>query len=295
MSFGAFRKRRQLRQRVRALAPRMLTPGRATEPGATSFYIVHYNAPDFLDLALEAVGTHHPQAAVTVLDNGSQPEAIEAVERAVHRRPHVRVFLARGDKPRHTVGLQALFALAVEDGTGTAVFLDQDAVLLRPVDDLAARLGPDTLLVGAPDAVFIPRTDGPLESGWMRHAPERIHPSFLLFDPSRVRHALGPWPFAYDRRAERSAHRGGWEYEPYHALSVRAADRILFLDARMSESLPPLTFYGPEDRPFACHAWYSSRTEGRADTDHVDTLPVAWIRRRRAAILAHMRGLASGD
>ena len=294
MSFTALRKRRQLQQRVRALAPRVLAPGRAAGPGAKGFYLVHYNAPDFLELALDAIGVHHPESAVTVLDNGSRPEAIDAVKRAVRRRPHVRVLLAHGDKPRHTVGLQALFALAVEDGVSTAVFLDQDALLLCPVDDLAARLGANTRLVGAADAVFIPRTDGPLKSGWMRSAPSRIHPSLLLLDPSRVRRTLGPWPFAYDRRAERSARRGGWEYEPYHALSVRAEERIVFLDTRMCEALPPLTFYELGGHAYACHAWYSSRTEGRSDTDQVDTLPVAWIKARRAAILERMRELASG-
>jgi hypothetical protein len=284
----------RFRRQVRALAPEVLVSGPAPEPGRLGFFVVHFNAPDFLDLNLAALAAQHPAAAVTVLDNGSEPAALEAVARAVEMRGGVTLLGGRGDKPRHTVALQALFDVAVRDGVGAAVFLDQDALLLEPVDGLVRRLGPDTLLIGPRDAVSIPRADGPLAAGWMRSAPSRIHPSFLVLDPRRVRAVLGAWPFAFDRRAERTARRGGWEYEPYHALSVRAADRILFLDMRMSDVLPPLTFYELDGHAHACHAWYSSRTAGLSDTDTVDGLPVAWVRARRLAVLERMRALAAG-
>jgi hypothetical protein len=288
---GAVRRRRRLERRLRALAPQVVCGARPDEArgAALAFGLVHYEAPDFLHVALGAVAAHHPDAPVTVLDNGSCDDALAEAEAALAACPRATLLRGHGDKPRHTVALQALFDRALAAGVRTVVFLDQDAMLLRPVDGLRPLLEEGALLVGARDAVRLPRDDGPLSKGWMRSAPLCVHPSFLLLEPRRVAEALGPRPFAEHPLAARAAQAGGWEPEPYHGIAMRALPHVQFLETRVSDALPPLTFYEVDGHAYACHAWYSARTTGHGDDDTVDGLPVGWLRARRAAVLAWMR------
>ena len=151
---GAVRRRRRLERRLRALAPRYVAGAGPDEVRGASlaFGLVHYEAPDFLRVALSAVATHHRDAPVTVLDNGSSAAALAEAKTALAVCPGATLLRGHGDKPRHTVALQTLFDRALDADVQTAVFLDQDAMLLRGVDDLAPLLD-EALLVGARDAV----------------------------------------------------------------------------------------------------------------------------------------------
>lgn len=288
------RTRRRFARRRRALVPEVVVAARDPVRGAAPLgvHVVHWNAPDFLRVNLARLAALHPEAPVTVLDNGSGPDALRAATVALGVCPRATLLRAQGDKPRHTLALQVLLDRAHRTGESQALFLDQDAMLLRRVDALGEHLAAGALLVGARDEVVLPRTDGPLRAGHLRAAPAMVHASFLLLEPQRLVRALGPTPFVQHPLARLEAEIGGWQGEPYHGLAVRCRGRIVYLESRVSATLPPLTQYELGGVAYACHAWYSSRAAGLGDHECVDGLPVAWLRARRAAVLAWMQGTA---
>ena len=110
------------------------------DKAATSFCIVHWNAPDFLKLNLEKLRAYHPESKVYVFDNHSTQENLDAAVSASQRYTNVTFFSCKNDYShmwdslRYSMGLQFLLNYSATQSDSLAVFLDQDCILSDRVD-----------------------------------------------------------------------------------------------------------------------------------------------------------------
>ncbi len=260
----------------------------AQTKSSIAFCIVHWNAPQFLLLTIKQIEALHPECKIYVLDNGSKQANLSEVASALRRYNNITLFATR--KPlwaeklgiklqwqSHTAGLQFLTNFSASQSDKFAVFLDQDCILSKRVDDLLPKLNKNAVLIGARDRVIVPHDYGPLRKGYLRNCYNFIHPSFLIMEPSVIRSLFGSCSF-YDKRTTKvEFYPKKSEPEPYHGLSFKASDKILFMEPKMHPEIPFLTSYSYNDTIYAWHAWYSSRTT-ETKSAQLDGYPVPWLR-----------------
>jgi len=244
--------------------------------GYPVFCIVHWNAPDFLLLNIDQIESLYPNSKIYVLDNASKQSNINVIEEALKRFNNITLFAAVPKKQNwlskigadrllytHTNGLQFLLNYSSENGDKNAVFLDQDCVLYRNIDNLFEKLGRDTVLIG-------PRY-GTLDL---------VHASFMALQPKRINELFGKFSFF---------HKNTDSPEPYHGMSFKARGKILFLETSRHDKIPALCAYSIEGKIFAWHAWYSSRTEDCSDESYLDGVPVTYLRKVREQAIEYMK------
>jgi hypothetical protein len=233
--------------------------------GNPAFCIVHWNAPDFLLLTVNQIEFLYPDCKIYVLDNGSQPINIEAVEKGLKKFSNITLFVASPIKPNlttriganrwlynHTKGLQFLLNYAAEQQDDIAVFLDQDCILATRIDDLFAKLTRNVMLIGARDG----------------RGTHLVHASFMILEPKRVNQHFGKYSIFHENTTSS---------EPYHGLSFKTKGKILFLECGQHNEIPLLTSYSHQNTVYAWHAWYSSRTTGTPTKMLLDGLSVSWL------------------
>ncbi len=249
---------------------------RSKVDGYPVFCIVHWNAPDFLLLNIDQIEFLYPNSKIYVLDNGSKQANISVIEEALKRFNNITLFAAAPKKRNwvlstgvdrllysHTNGLQFLLNYAAEKGDKLVVFLDQDCVLYRNIDNLFAKLGREIILIG-------PRY-GTLNL---------VHASFMALQPSTINELFGKFAFF---------HKNTDSPEPYHGLSFKAKGKIFFLETSRHNKIPALCAYSIEGKIFAWHAWYSSRTEGCSDEGYLDGVPIGYLRKVRELAIEYMK------
>jgi hypothetical protein len=213
--------------------------------GSPVFCIVHFNAPDFLTLNVNQIEFLYPKSEIYVLDNGSEHENVNAAVQGLKRFNNINLFAVSTDYPNweskiganrllfnHAKGLQFLLNYAAEQKDEIAVFLDQDCVLSRSIDDLFEKLGKNVLLVG------------------VRTTNDLVHASFMILQPQRINQLFGKFSLFHDHTISP---------EPYQGICFKAKGKILFLEPKRHSKIPFLTSYSIQDTILAWHAWYSSR------------------------------------
>jgi hypothetical protein len=146
-----------------------------------------------------------------------------------------------------------------------AVFLDQDCIISRPIDEFFSKLGKDGILIGARQLYSPGHTISRL-----------IHPSFMILQPNRINQLFGHSSF-YDKRTESLE---PYARDPYHGISFKALGRILYLEPRMHDKIPLLTSYVYNETICAWHSWYSARTIG-INSASLDGYQISWLREVR--------------
>lgn len=246
---------------------------RPPPPAAVTFCIAHFNSPEFLDATLHSIRRFYPEARVMVADASSAWREYIAAG-AVCRRHRAELHPLAG-KHRHTGLLNYMFH-RIRSRIG--IFLDQDCVLLAPLDPLCQLVKSGTILAGPRDEFRIthpalcrryPQMAGHL----FRARPEFVHASLMVMDATRIR-TWSRKPFIW--RAEWGKH----PLERYYGLTelVRRnqPDGVLTLDAQH-------TGYGLghvyhfNGAPVAYHQWYSGQVYGH--TGKMDSMyDAAWLR-----------------
>jgi hypothetical protein len=269
----------------------VLLQGKVDSP--VSFCIVHWNASDFLLLTVNQIELLYPNSKIYILDNGSHQIHLTSIKTELKKFNNITLFGSLGcpnwakklglenlEWQSHTAGLQFLLNYSAKQSDRIAVFLDQDCILSRPIDELFSKFNKDIVLIGARDHLIIPKNYGPLTKGNLRWSYYLIHPSFLILQPIHIHQLFGSFSF-YDKRTESLKLYGEKAHpEPYHGLSFKASKKILFIETRMHPKIPLLTSYAYNGAIYAWHAWYSSRTTGVHSTS-LDGLPVSWLQEVR--------------
>jgi hypothetical protein len=232
-----------------------------------AFCIVHFNAPDFLLLNIKQLNLIYPNNKIYVLDNGSQKSCLKELVTTLQKFKNVRLFSVSSKAiPDHTLGLQFLLNYSAKQQDEFSVFLDQDCILCRNLDNLLLkfRSQKDLLIIGARDF----------------RVPKMVHPSFMIVKPKKIiklfgRIAFSPHPRAWEepRDNEGNLH---WN-ERYYGISHMFRRHILFLEAKKVSENSNLTTYSYEDVIYAIHAWYSSRTSNLSVQDSLDGIPVSLL------------------
>jgi len=239
--------------------------------GSPVFCIVHYNAPDYLLLNISQIELLYPKSKIYVLDNGSQRVNIDAVVKGLKRYNNITLFAASTECPNwqtrigadrflysHAKGLQFLLNYAVEQQDEIIVFLDQDCILSRNIDDLFAKFGKNVLLIGA------------------RLIDSLVHASFMILQPKRINKLFGKFSLFHEHTSS---------HEPYHGLCFKAKGKILFLEGKGHDEIPFLTSYSIQDTIYAWHAWYSSRLNPKMLSEGVS---VSWFQTVRKLAYEYM-------
>lgn len=179
------------------------------------FGIVHWNAPDFLIINIKQIQKFHPTAKIYVFDNASSQENLQTVFQSLAPLDNITLFSNKKDYSQtwasHIVGLQYLLNYAAKEKDETIVFLDQDCIITKPVDDLADKLDYKTWLVGVRDYVVKPHDYGILKKGLLRRWHEQVHGSFMIMDPQIIYSLFGSKAFL-----------NGYTFEAYHGKIGRA-------------------------------------------------------------------------
>jgi hypothetical protein len=233
---------------------------RRSSKSSVTFCIAHFNAPEFLDAALHAVRRFYPDARVIVADASSEWRQYAAAQSVCRR--HGAELHPLATRHRHTGLLNYMFR---QIRSRVAVFLDQDCVLLEPLDPRIRRLNLDKALIGPRDEMRCTHpgfcAGYPELAGFsLRARPEFVHASLMVMDAPRIR-AWSAKPFVW--RNEWGRH----PLERYYGLTelVRRnqPDGVLTLDsAHTGYGLGHVyTFNGSQ---IAYHQWYSGQVYGQA-------------------------------
>ena len=232
-----------------------------------AFCIVHYNAADFLLLNIKQLNLIYPNSKIYVLDNGSQKLCLEELVTTLQKFKNVRLFSVSSEAiSDHTLGLQFLLNYSAKQQDEFSVFLDQDCILCRNLDNLLLkfRSKKDLLIIGARDY----------------RVPKMVHPSFMIVPPKKIvklfgQIAFSPHPRAWEepRDNESNLH---WN-ERYYGISHMFRGHILLLKAKKISENSNLISYSYEDVIYAIHAWYSSRTSNLSVQDSLDGIPVSLL------------------
>lgn len=245
------------------------------------FCIVHWNAPDFLLLNVSQINLIYPNSKIYVLDNGSQQVNISAVENGLRLFNNVTLFAASPGFPiwtmrigldrllfSHTKGLQFLLNYATEQQDEIVVFLDQDCVLSNNIDYLFSKFGRNVLLIGT-------------RQGCTNNL---IHASFMILQPNLINQLFGKFSFFHS--ASESYHGAT---EPYNGLSLKAKNKLLFLEWKTNNEIPAVSSYSFQGKTYAWHAGYSSRTIGYSAKSYLDGIPVLSLQSSRKQAFEFMK------
>jgi hypothetical protein len=238
-------------------------PEKSENIGPT-FCILHWNAPDFLLLNIKQLNLIYPNSKIYVLDNGSQNLCFQKLITAIRKFKNVRLFSVEPEaKFDHTVGLQFLMNYSATQQDEFLVFLDQDCILSRNLDDLFLkfRSQKDLLIIGARDF----------------RVPKMVHPSLMIAQPKKIierfgQNAFSPFPRAWEEPRDNEGHIHF--NERYYSISHIFRGHILFLEAKRISELSTLTSYSYKDVIYAYHAWYSSRMSNLSVQDSLDGIKV---------------------
>jgi hypothetical protein len=267
--YGLRDKRNFLRE-LNDLVVKCVIPSISEKSGNISlaFCIVHFNAPDFLLLNIKQLNMIYPNSKIYVLDNGSQKLYLEELVTTLRKFKNVRLLTVSPEAiSDHTLGLQFLLNYSSMQQDEFSVFLDQDCILCRNLDDLLLKFGSqkDLLIIGARDS----------------RVPKMIHPSLMIVQPKKIvelfgKIAFSPDPMAWEEPRDDKGHLH--HNERYYSISYKFRKHILFLEPKEDHSeIPNLTSYSCKDVIFAYHAWYSSRTTTLSDQSLIDGIPVSRI------------------
>lgn len=260
------------------------------------FCIVHWNAPDFLILNIKQLNLIYPNQKIYVLDNGSKKSCLEELVTAIRQFTNVTLFSVSPehkypkDKCNHTNGLQFLLNYSAIQQDEFSVFLDQDCILCRNIDDLLTnfRSQKDLLLIGARDHVIVPEQHNWLASHFLRRAYEMVHPSLMIMQPKKIVELFGHIAFFPHYLSWEESRKNKWQYETYHSISYRARGHILYLETKMHGEIPLLTIYSYGDIVYAYHAWYSSQMTFLSVQESLDGIPVSLLLNIRKKAYEHM-------
>jgi hypothetical protein len=264
---------KQIRMRMRT---QILLKSKIDSPIA--FCIVHWNAPDFLLLAVSQIELLHPNCKIYILDNGSQQTYLTSIKSGLKKFKNVTL-LALLAPPKwatklgldvkfewqsHTAGLQFLLNYSANQSDEIAVFIDQDCILSARIDALFSKFNKDVILIGARDR-------------WRSHVTKNlVHASFMILQPKLINQKFGNSSF-YDKRTETLSH---FVNDPYHGISFKALGKIIYLEQRKHANIPLLTSYSLNETIYVWHAWYSSRAVG-TNSVSIDGYPVSWLQEVR--------------
>lgn len=177
------------------LVVKCLIPSRSEKSGNIGpvFCIVHWNAPNFLLLNIKQLERIYPNKEIYVLDNGSQKLCLEELVTALKQFKNVRLFSVRPEaKSNHTLGPQFLLNYSVMQHNEFSVFLDQDCILCRNLDDLFMKFlfQKDLLLIGARECVRMSKQHNSSllwkRADFLRCAPKMVHPSLMILQPKKI-------------------------------------------------------------------------------------------------------------
>lgn len=267
MWFKVAYRNRRIKKRLGGLNVATALRHRLERPDDLAFCIVHYNAPDFLELNVRQLSKLHPRSKVYILDNGSAPEVVVDLG-WLREYPNVEFMVARGES-EHAVGLQYLLEHSAKQGDKYACFLDHDCILADRLLKILGCLGYSANLIG-PQYLSTPDTA----------LPGMIHSSLAILDPVRTFRAYGRHAFDFIKTNQ----------EPMFGISQRCAGHILFLKHSFNDPHEGISTYYYGNDPVAWHSWYSSRLGSLPDSAILDGKLVGLRRARRARNLEFLRG-----
>ncbi len=278
--FG-LRGKRIFSQELNNLAVKRVIPNRSEKSGniGAAFCIVHFNAPDFLLLNIKQLNLIYPNNKIYVLDNGSQKLCLEELISTLREFKNVELFSVSPEAiSDHTLGLQFLLNYSASKQDEFSIFLDQDCILCRNLDDLLLKFQSqkDLLVIGARDS----------------RVPKMIHPSLMIVQPKKIvkifgQIAFSPHPMAWEEPRDNKGHLHF--NERYYSISYKFRGHILFLEPKEEQSeIPNFTSYYYKDIIYAYHAWYSSRTTNLSVQDSIDGVPVSSILNTRKKAYEYM-------
>jgi len=249
-----FVKERLFGKMLRTMKVEQLLTNRKGDDSGRAFCIVHWNAPHFLLLNVKRLELLHPESKIYVFDNASSEANLKVALSGLKGYENVTLFSSKRDYSHtwacHIMGLQFLLNYAAQKSDSIAVFLDQDCILVNPVDDLVDKLdGKETLLIG------------------VRYRAVGVHGSFMIMQPVVIHGLFGDQSLI-----------DGRSFEPYQGIARKATGKTLFLEMQKHPEIPLLTRYTYRGKTYAWHSWYSSRVFGMKDTDVLDGLPVSWFK-----------------
>jgi len=216
---------------------------RLEKPSPLAFAIVHWNAPDYALLNVRRLEKLHPGSKVYVLDNGSTAENRMSLLSTLRHFPAAELLVGYGES-EHAVGLQVLLEHSAKQGDRCLCFLDQDCLLINPIEPLLGYFSTNISLIG-PEYFNV---------------PGKIHSSLAILQPQHVVAQFGRRAFQYCRTYT----------EPMFGISERLAGKVLCLEHRFGDPHPYISTYLHGGVPIAYHGWYSSRTYGMGDKDLLD-------------------------
>lgn len=213
------------------------------QPSSLAFGIVHFNAPDYLLLNIRRLARLYPRSRVYVLDNGSDANVWSRLILDLSHCPCVSYYKAGGES-EHAVGLQFVLGESARNGDRHLCLLDQDCLLINPIDPLLEYFSQGIALIGP--TYF--------------HRPGKIHSSLAILQPQAIYALFGEKAFTYCQTYT----------EPMFGLSERLAGKVMCLEHRFNDPHPYISTYLYGGVPIAYHGWYSSRTFGMGEGDLLD-------------------------
>jgi hypothetical protein len=234
--------------------------GKTAPAGSVTFCIAHFNAPDFLEVSLDAVRRRYCDERIIVTDASSVWSEFCAAKSVCSRyRAELHPLL---NYHRHTGLLNYMFRKVT---TPVAVFLDQDCVLLDRLDALLEAVASGTTLIGPADEMRLTHQNlcsvyPQLANRCFRIAPQFIHASLMVVNTPRVLQWSSK-PFIW---------RGEWGPHPlerYYGLTelVRQNQPNGVMSLKSFHSTYGLgTVYLHTGRLLAYHNWYSGQVYGQS-------------------------------
>src|ERR1017187_2875018 len=148
--------------------------GKTAPAGSVTFCIAHFNAPDFLEVSLDAVRRRYCDERIIVTDASSVWSEFCAAKSVCSRyRAELHPLL---NYLRHTGLLNYMFRKIT---TPLAVFLDQDCVLLESLDPLLQKMGEGILLAGPRDEMRVTHPNACAQYPKLTNERFRLSPQFI--------------------------------------------------------------------------------------------------------------------
>jgi len=239
--------------------------------------IVHFNAPDYLLLNLKSLSKVLGGVKVIILDNGSFDSAYESVL-AIARRFSKTVTIFRNNHlinrmRDHTMGINYIVELAGKLAIDRLIILDQDCILVDPIEDLRSRVPGEAVLAGVRD----------LRNSFKGF----VHPSLMILDVSYFK-KLGPSsvygpPTRFTDKI----------WEPYYGITYNSIGKIIYIDQTdlpMGNTPFNISAYIYKGRIIAYHSWYSSRMFATKDKI-LDSQPVETLIARRRFLYTYLNSI----
>jgi hypothetical protein len=234
---------------------------KTTSGGSVTFCFAHFNAPNFLEVSLDAVRRHYRDERIIVTDASSVWSEFCAAKSICSRyRAELHPLL---NYHRHTGLLNYMFR-RIRSPIG--IFLDQDCVLLDRLDALLEAVASGTTLVGPADEMRLTHQNlcsvyPKFANRCFRIAPEYIHASLMVVSMPRVRAWAKRRPFHW--RDEWGQH----PLERYYGFTelIRRNQPEGIMSLKSCHTAYGLgTVYVHAGRPIAYHNWYSGQVYGQS-------------------------------